>query len=60
MQNEKTKIFIKDAKRVGFEPIRQKGSHLIFVRGMESFSIPATKTEVNGCMAKRLRKEFCF
>lgn len=60
MQNEKTKSFIRDAKRGGFRPVRQKGSHIIFVRGTDTFSIPATKTELCGPMARQLRNTYGF
>lgn len=60
MQNEKTRDFVRDAKRVGFTQTRSNGSHMVFERGVQSFSIPTSKTELNGCMAKRLRKEFKF
>lgn len=59
MQNEKTRDFIRDAKDNGFREVRQNGSHRIFER-VQSFSIPVADTELNGCMAKRLRKEFHF
>lgn len=59
MQNEKTRDFIKDAKAKGFREVRQNGSHVIFER-VQTFSIPAVNNELNGCMAKRLRKEFGF
>lgn len=59
MQNEKTIDFLRDAKKAGFREVRQNGSHIILER-VQTFSVPATKTEINGCMAKRHRKEFHF
>lgn len=58
MQNVKTRVFIKRLQKNGFVIDRQSGSHLIFVRDNQTLSIPGTNVELNGCLAKRLVKEF--
>lgn len=59
MQNEKCIDFERDARKVGFRKVRQEGSHVTFER-VQSFTVPMTKTEISGPMAKRFRKEFNF
>lgn len=60
MQNVKTRDFIKAAKKKGFRAISQRGSHLKFEKDTQSFSVPVVNKEINGPLAQRLRKEFCF
>lgn len=60
MQNEKTRVFIRDARKKGFVIVGQEGSHMKFERGTESFSVPATKAEISGPLAARLRRTYHF
>lgn len=60
MQNVNTRSFRQKLKRNGFVERRWSGDHLIYERNAgEIISIPVGgKKEINGCMAKRLIKEF--
>lgn len=60
MQNMKTRDFVKILNKNGYKPDRQRGSHMIFINGEKSISIPVGSTEINGCMTKRLIKENCL
>lgn len=59
MQNIKTRHFQKKLLNNGFYFQRIKGSHFIYQNSKgDIISIPAVKNEINGCIARRLTKEF--
>lgn len=56
MQNMKSREFERVLRENGFHRVRQEGSHVIFER-KQTISVPLTKDEVSGPMAKRLLGE---
>lgn len=60
MQNVDSRRFRKKLKQNGFMERRWSGDHLIFERNVgEIISVPVGgKKQINGCMVKRLTKEF--
>ena len=58
MQNVDTRDFQAFLSENGYKPVRHNGSHTVYEKTItDSVSVPTSNKTINGCMAKRLKKQ---